>query len=52
MRGAVRAHFERELSFDALGRKLGAMYQDVLQRARGAELSGSGPEEARAIRAH
>jgi glycosyltransferase involved in cell wall biosynthesis len=29
MRTAVRAHFERELSFDALGLKLSAMYQDV-----------------------
>jgi glycosyltransferase involved in cell wall biosynthesis len=34
-RCAVRAHFERELSFDALGRRLGAMYQDVLRRRRG-----------------
>jgi glycosyltransferase involved in cell wall biosynthesis len=33
MRAAVRAHFERELSFDSLGSKLAAMYEDVLERA-------------------
>jgi len=33
-RATVRAHFERELSFEALGRKLGAMYADVLERRR------------------
>lgn len=27
---AVRAHFERELSYDALGSKLDAVYQDIL----------------------
>ena len=32
MRAAVRAHFDRELSFDALGVKLAAMYQDLLER--------------------
>jgi glycosyltransferase involved in cell wall biosynthesis len=36
MRAAVRAHFERQLSFDALGAKLAAMYEDVLVRKRGA----------------
>jgi hypothetical protein len=30
----VRAHFERELSFNALGVKLMAMYEDVLARKR------------------
>jgi hypothetical protein len=30
----VRAHFDRELSFDALGRKIAAMYEDVLERRR------------------
>jgi glycosyltransferase involved in cell wall biosynthesis len=30
LRAAVRAHFERELSFDAVGRKLAAAYQDLL----------------------
>jgi glycosyltransferase involved in cell wall biosynthesis len=34
LRGAVRRHFERELSFGALGSKLGAMYADVLERNR------------------
>ena len=33
-RRAVRAHFDRELSFDALGTKLAAMYRDVTRRAR------------------
>jgi glycosyltransferase involved in cell wall biosynthesis len=31
-RRAVRAHFERELSLDALGSKLAAMYLDVIAR--------------------
>ena len=35
MRATVRAHFERELSFNALGVKLMAMYEDVLARKRG-----------------
>jgi len=34
LRAAVRAHFDRELSFDALGAKLAAMYQEVNERAR------------------
>jgi glycosyltransferase involved in cell wall biosynthesis len=29
---AVRAHFERELSFDALGRKLAALYAQLIER--------------------
>ena len=33
-RAAVRAHFERELSFDSLGAKLAAMYRDAVERAR------------------
>jgi glycosyltransferase involved in cell wall biosynthesis len=33
-RATVRAHFERELSFDSLGAKLATMYQEVLERAR------------------
>ncbi len=33
-RTAVRAHFERELSFAALGAKLAAMYEEVAGRAR------------------
>jgi glycosyltransferase involved in cell wall biosynthesis len=35
MRASVRAHFERELSFNALGLKLMGMYEDVLERKRG-----------------
>ncbi|MGB9329683.1 MAG: glycosyltransferase family 4 protein [Steroidobacteraceae bacterium] len=34
MRAAVRAHFDRELSFAALGAKLSAMYEDVVERKR------------------
>jgi glycosyltransferase involved in cell wall biosynthesis len=33
-RAAVRAHFERELSFDSLGAKLVAMYEDVIEHGR------------------
>jgi glycosyltransferase involved in cell wall biosynthesis len=33
-RAAVRLHFERELSFAALGKKLAALYNDVLVRER------------------
>jgi glycosyltransferase involved in cell wall biosynthesis len=33
-RAAVRLHFERELSFAALGKKLAALYDDVLLRER------------------
>jgi glycosyltransferase involved in cell wall biosynthesis len=36
-RAAVRAHFERELSFGALGAKLTAMYQDALARVRSSD---------------
>jgi glycosyltransferase involved in cell wall biosynthesis len=35
MRATVRAHFERELSVNALGVKLRAMYEDVITRTRG-----------------
>ncbi len=35
-RAAVRAHFDRELSFESLGRKIAAMYEDVLERRRNA----------------
>jgi glycosyltransferase involved in cell wall biosynthesis len=34
VRAAVRAHFERELSFDSLGSKLAAMYDEVIDRKR------------------
>ena len=52
MRGAVRAHFERELSFDALGRKLAAMYHDLARSARGDWTCGSRPDQGQAMRAH
>lgn len=51
-RDGIRAHFERELSFAALGRKLGAMYHDLARRARGGGIRGSRPDDARAMRAH
>ncbi len=41
-RAAVRAHFERELSFRALGMKLAAMYEDALYRAASPGMA-SGP---------
>jgi glycosyltransferase involved in cell wall biosynthesis len=34
MRAEVRAHFDRELSRDALGVKMAAMYEDVLKQKR------------------
>ena len=34
MRAEVRAHFDRELSADALGLKMAAMYEDVLKQTR------------------
>jgi glycosyltransferase involved in cell wall biosynthesis len=40
-RAAVRAHFERELSFDSLGAKLAAMYADVIERDRRAHSASS-----------
>jgi glycosyltransferase involved in cell wall biosynthesis len=39
-RSAVREHFERELSFTALGAKLVAMYRDVSMRTRPARGTG------------
>jgi glycosyltransferase involved in cell wall biosynthesis len=39
-RAAVRAHFERELSFVALGTKLVTMYRDVCARTRSARGTG------------
>jgi glycosyltransferase involved in cell wall biosynthesis len=47
LRASVRAHFERELSFDALGLKLAAMYQQVFERTHGA-MSGATRREQRA----
>jgi glycosyltransferase involved in cell wall biosynthesis len=40
-RAAVRTHFERELSFDALGLKLAAMYQDLVARTGSTVLSAN-----------
>jgi hypothetical protein len=31
----VRAHFDNELSFEAVGRKLTAAYRELLERERG-----------------
>lgn len=39
-RAAVRAHYDRELSFEALGRKLADMYEDVVGRRHGAAAAG------------
>jgi glycosyltransferase involved in cell wall biosynthesis len=50
MRAAVRAHFDLELSFDSLGLKLAAMYEDVLERKRGTVASMARFEENKAIR--
>jgi glycosyltransferase involved in cell wall biosynthesis len=52
MRSAVRAHFERELSFDALGRKLAAMYADVIERPRAPRDVTRLAVERRPMRAH
>lgn len=43
-RAGVRAHFERELSFDSLGAKLVAMYEDVIERGRRARAASSWAE--------
>jgi glycosyltransferase involved in cell wall biosynthesis len=50
MRAAVRAHFDLELSFDSLGVKLAAMYEDVLGRKRAAVAATGRSEGNRAIR--
>ena len=42
-RAAARAHFERELSFEALGAKLAAMYQDVRALRHGHVLPPANP---------
>jgi glycosyltransferase involved in cell wall biosynthesis len=46
MRAAVRAHFERELAFHALGSKLAAMYRDVLSRMGDATLASAPQKQA------
>ena len=45
-RRAVRTHFDRELSFDALGAKLAAMYRDTIRRRRNACGQAPGPHGA------
>lgn len=51
-RRSVRAHFDRELSFEALGAKLAAMYRDVMWRTTHRE-TGTAPRttDARAVMA-
>lgn len=44
-RAGVRAHFERELSFDSLGLKLATMYQQVFDRKRAAVSGARRSEE-------
>jgi glycosyltransferase involved in cell wall biosynthesis len=46
-RRTVRAHFDRELSFEALGRKLAAMYRDVTRRARRPGCAQADPQHRR-----
>jgi glycosyltransferase involved in cell wall biosynthesis len=48
-RAAVRAHFERELSFTALGAKLAAVYRDTLERGHGPRGVGEWVSEDTAI---
>jgi glycosyltransferase involved in cell wall biosynthesis len=45
LRAAVRAHFDRELSFAALGLKLSTIYEDVLPGSRGHTPSARQPED-------
>jgi glycosyltransferase involved in cell wall biosynthesis len=46
-RAAVRAHFDRELSFASLGSKLASMYEDLLERTGGQyRLDASVPDRA------
>ncbi|WP_116809932.1 glycosyltransferase family 4 protein [Steroidobacter cummioxidans] len=42
VRAAVRAHFDAELSFESVGRKLAAAYHDLLMRKRGSTWSRRG----------
>ena len=46
-RAAVRAHFERELSLEALGRKLVAAYEDMHARCRAAPPARGDPRASR-----
>lgn len=49
-RREVRAHFERELSFEALGSKLAAMYRDLIGRGRALVACAPGAAALRASR--
>ena len=49
-RAAVRTHFERELSFDALGSKLAATYRDLIARKGSTVLSANRAEQDAAPR--
>ena len=46
MRATVRKHFERELSFDALGCKLASMYTQVIGRQQRTSVARCAPEHA------
>lgn len=45
-RAAVRTHFDRELSLDALGSKLAAMYADVIERKQRRSHARCAPQSA------
>jgi glycosyltransferase involved in cell wall biosynthesis len=49
-RAGVRAHFERELSFAALGLKLFVTYQDLIERKRSTVLSAHSTDPDAALR--
>jgi glycosyltransferase involved in cell wall biosynthesis len=49
-RSAIRAHFDRELSFDSLGSKLGVMYEDLIERKHRTPASKGHAEDIPAIR--
>jgi glycosyltransferase involved in cell wall biosynthesis len=51
MRAAVRAHFESELSFAALGLKLAAMYHDLVERTPSAAVSARHAQHSAPLRA-
>jgi glycosyltransferase involved in cell wall biosynthesis len=49
-RARMRAHFERELSIDAMGSKLVAMYEDAARRRRHGSDPGQSAPDRRTIR--
>jgi glycosyltransferase involved in cell wall biosynthesis len=51
MRAAVRAHFENELSFAALGLKLAAMYHDLVERRMSTAVSARHAQQSAPLRA-